>query len=736
MMKGWLLDAYPDYEENRIRLWFKGEDGDVFQRSEEYTPYFYLSSTEDYSDLIQRLALEEKVLEAKEKDGRNLEGNVIRVIKVRIADFTAYHDLADRLMKQGKFYAHKLYQVDIPFTQRFLSEKGIFSSSWIEINDGEYKSIEDIDSLEYDLPQLSSVFLEVESEDGLYTMDSPIKAVKVRGEEEISLENLGEEDILVGLSETINAIDPDILYTARGDSQIFPYLMHRASENGLEDFSLGREPGAHGTEVERSYFSYGRVYFKPASYMLKGRVHIDTMHSFLHREGGLEGLLELSRISSIPLQRISRVTPGNVITSIQLKYALENDILIPWKRQNPESFKTAADLARADRGGFIFEPKVGLHESVVEYDFASMFPSIMRKYNISPETVLCSCCPDSLNKVPELGYNICARRMGIIPRVIGPIIDRRYAIKRALRRGMNSSLKNRQNVLKWILLTSFGYMGYRNARFGRIECHESITAYGRELLLEAASMAERRGFEVLHGIVDSLWLKKDVGIEEFVSLGRLITRELGIPLDIEGRYKWIVFLPSKHKRIGVMNRYYGLFEDDKLKVRGIEIRRGDIPRIVKKAQLEMLNTLKKAEDASGFRERIPSAIKVLGDHVDRLMHGEVDLDDLVLTVRISMRPEQYRAKTLTHAAMSHLADRGIKIHPGEYVRYIIRDQGARKIRDRVILADFFKEGEKYDALAYAELLFRSGETILLPFGYSSENLKKMLTERTRQTILM
>jgi DNA polymerase elongation subunit (family B) len=249
-------------------------------------------------------------------------------------------------------------------------------------------------------------------------------------------------------------------------------------------------------------------------------------------------------------------------------------------------------------------------------------------------------------------------------------------------------------------------------------------------------MAERRGFEVLHGIVDSLWLKKDVGIEEFVSLGRLITRELGIPLDIEGRYKWIVFLPSKHKRIGVMNRYYGLFEDDKLKVRGIEIRRGDIPRIVKKAQLEMLNTLKKAEDASGFRERIPSAIKVLGDHVDRLMHGEVDLDDLVLTVRISMRPEQYRAKTLTHAAMSHLADRGIKIHPGEYVRYIIRDQGARKIRDRVILADFFKEGEKYDALAYAELLFRSGETILLPFGYSSENLKKMLTERTRQTILM
>ena len=43
--------------------------------------------------------------------------------------------------------------------------------------------------------------------------------------------------------------------------------------------------------------------------------------------------------------------------------------------------------------------------------------------------------------------------------------------------------KMKQNILKWLLVTSFGYMGFNKARFGRIECHESITAYGREAML-------------------------------------------------------------------------------------------------------------------------------------------------------------------------------------------------------------------------------------------------------------
>jgi DNA polymerase elongation subunit (family B) len=70
--------------------------------------------------------------------------------------------------------------------------------------------------------------------------------------------------------------------------------------------------------------------------------------------------------------------------------------------------------------------EVGEHEQVAELDFESLYPNIMRKYNLSAETIQCNfCCGHSYCKnenspggskspqprVPELGYHICKRRM-------------------------------------------------------------------------------------------------------------------------------------------------------------------------------------------------------------------------------------------------------------------------------------------------------------------------------------
>jgi DNA polymerase elongation subunit (family B) len=67
-------------------------------------------------------------------------------------------------------------------------------------------------------------------------------------------------------------------------------------------------------------------------------------------------------------------------------------------------------------------------------------------------------------------------------------------------------------LLKWMLVTCFGYTGYRNAKFGRIEVHEKITSHAREILLQAKACAETLGFDVLHGIVDCIWVRGS-GIE-------------------------------------------------------------------------------------------------------------------------------------------------------------------------------------------------------------------------------
>ncbi len=121
------------------------------------------------------------------------------------------------------------------------------------------------------------------------------------------------------------------------------------------------------------------------------------------------------------------------MSSLQTYTAWKADILIPWKKGDPESFKSAWDLLVADRGGFIFEPKLGFHNDVVEVDFSSMFPMLMLTRNISAETILCKCCPNSSLRVPELGYNICQKRKGIVPMTLALLLRKRFRYKNMLK---------------------------------------------------------------------------------------------------------------------------------------------------------------------------------------------------------------------------------------------------------------------------------------------------------------
>jgi DNA polymerase elongation subunit (family B) len=731
-MRGWVLDAYPAGS-TTIKLWIKGESGRVHCIEEEYSPYFCLKTSND--ETIEMLASVEGVHLETEKF-KELSGKRTEVVKVTVRGFSRFFDLAEKLLHQGRFRHNQLYNVDIPLTTRFFFERGIHPLVRLEVGKKGYKLLEDPYSLNYTLPELKIAKIDVIPEGGMYTRSARIKEVKLKAARERFTITGCEKKMLQELSSLVAQLDPDIILTERGDSKLFTYLNARVEVLGIKDFYLGREPGFHGLEKERSYFSYGRVYFRPVPYMLNGRVHLSAKDSFLFSEAGLEGIAELSRIACIPLQRVARVTPGNVITTLQLKYCYENGILIPWKRQRCEREKSLRDLILADRGGFIFESRVGLYENVAELDFSSMFPNIMRLFNISPETVLCDCCPRSSIRVPELGYHICERKGGMIPAVVGMLIDRRQAYKKILKQRRSEALDRRQKALKWLLVTSFGYMGYRNARFGRIECHEAITAYGREILLEAASLAEHLGFEVLHGIVDSLWVRKNAGMWEFEDLANTIAQEFKIPVDVEGRYRWIVFLPSREKRIGVMNRYYGLFDSGELKIRGIELRRSDSPELVKKAQQGMLSELSRASNAEEFYAMIPEAIDVLKEFIERTLAGDVSIEDLMVTVRVSRSFEEYRARSLTYAALHQLKKAGISVRPGEHVRFLVRDNKSRKLANRVTVAEQASQGESFDREYYVELLLRAGESLLLPFSYTREVLRELILGRGEQRLIV
>jgi DNA polymerase elongation subunit (family B) len=610
-----------------------------------------------------------------------------------------------------------------------------------------YQLLDSVESCSYEIPKLRSMWINVSIRkegatprflDKIYgiTLDLSNKSIII---------NEGSEaDKILELVKVVKHEDPDLIFTNGGDSFLFPYLAHRAFVNGILDkLILSREdvPLRAKKSRGRTFFSYGRAYYKAPLRRLFGRIHIDVNNTFIYSACGLEGLVEVSRTCRVPLHRAARASIGSIMSSLQLYTALKDDILVPWKKREPESFKTGWELLVADRGGFIFEPKLGFHTDVVEVDFTSMFPMLMLTRNISAETVLCKCCQDSKLRVPELGYNICEKRKGIVPKTLELLLTKRLKYKDLMKEEPCERLKqaydNRQAALKWILVTCFGYLGYRNARFGKVDAHIAVCAFARDALLKTARLAEEHGFEVVHGIVDSLWIKKlGISPKEVAEFCREALNLVKVPLNVEGKYRWIVFLPSKIlPQIPVLNRYYGVFEDGRIKMRGIEARRTDIPLFVKNAQVDMINVLSKAADQKQFVNRIPDALHVLKKYAEKIISGELDIKELFVTKKLSKHPSEYAHDIFQAIAANQLLNAGFDVYPGQTVQYLIIDSKNRNPNKRVKAVQLLGLKSKYDTEKYLQMLLDAGETLFGVFGYDFHRIRNEVLYGEKQLIL-
>ena len=702
--------------------WVLTDKGRV-RREENFMPHMYVGgrvddlrklkdelaarSTIGHMDIVRRLA-----------DIRDREPSP--VLDIGFRDYGSITDVARYIDARGRYRDFTLYNVDQSLPFRYLLEKDLFPNALVHVGK-ELEPVDSCETLEYAIPPFRTMTIGRKRGSSLKDREG-IGAITVN-EREIS-GNDGE--ILKQLTGMIEDDDPDILLTEDGDHFLMPFLHNRAMRAGVP-FSLHRDTRVRTpySGKERSYFTYGRIVYKPAPFLLKGRGHIDSS-SFMYRASGLSGLVDLGRLSGIPVQQLSRLSPGTAISAMQIRQAIRDGYVIMWKKNQPETFKTALELLNSDRGGFIFEPRVGIFDNVTEVDFTSMYPSIIHNYNISPETMQCECCPDSSRVVPALGYRICTRRVGLLPKVLAPLVRRRLHFKRRAKEGGGDAERSRQisDILKWLLVTCFGYTGYKNARFGKIECHEAITAYGRDILLDAMRIANEYDLTVLHGIVDSLWLKGDP--KRALEAAARIGKKIGIPMEVEGTYKWIVFLPNKTSGIGALNRYYGMFEDGRIKARGVELRRRDTPRFLCDFQWKILEMLGKADTKEEFLAMVPTCIDAGRDAAAALRKGEIEPCELVFTKIVSKELSDYSTVNDQASCLSLLAEEGITVAPGQNVRFVVSDAGAKDPKKRVVPDIMIEPGTQYDRNAYVRYLARCLESLFLPFGWSEERVLEML----------
>jgi DNA polymerase elongation subunit (family B) len=642
------------------------------------------------------------------------------------------------VLKLGDYLTYEVHNCDLHGDRAYLFDHDLFPLAFVEVENQKaglkYRLLDSVQSLNYTLPPLRTIKLQVNiaKVGKISKLEDPIDHILLtQGETQKIIDQGQEADKLLKLVETIEALDPDIILTSGGDAFFLPYLIQRASVNGILDkFILSRDPVPFVTKPGqgRTFFSYGRTFYKAPTTRLFGRIHVDERNTFILSESGFDGLFEIARTCRVPLHTAARSSIGSSMSSLQLYQALKDDILIPRNKSIPEAFKTAYELLVADRGGFVYEPEVGIHDNIGEVDFSSMYPALMVKNNISAETVLCKCCPNSHLRIPELNYNICEKRVGIVPKALKLIVEKRLHYKRLKEEAQTERLRqmydNRQVALKWILVTCFGYLGYKNSKFGTVDGHIGVCAFGRDAFLKAARMAEERGFTVIHGIVDSLWLKKEgATVDEWKTYCAEVTKEIGVPLNFEGRYKWIVFLPSKiHPNIGVLNRYYGVTEKGKLKYRGIETRRHDTPRFIYDAQAEMLDVLALANNSAEFMEKIPQALQVVRQYRSRLLNGEVPLYDLIIAKHLAKEPEEYRQQISQRIAAEQLVKEGLAVQAGNSVRFLFTDAENKRFGRRVKAEQLIDKGVRADTKKYLLLLYDSAASLLSFCGYTPKTV--------------
>jgi DNA polymerase elongation subunit (family B) len=530
----------------------------------------------------------------------------------------------------------------------------------------------------------------------------------------------------------LRKFDPDIIFTKGGDSFIFPYLAKRASVNNiLDNFVLGRDkkPLIAKPKKGTTYFSYGQTYYRSPTRRLYGRVHVDENNTFVVRESGLNGLIEIARSCRVPLHKASRSSIGTTMSALQNYQAIKDGFLVPRNKAVGESFKSAYQLLIGDRGGFVYEPKMGIHEQVGEIDFSSMYPSLMAKYNISAETVLCKCCTDSTVRFPELGFHVCEKKKGIVPKVLEFAVNKRLSYKKLVKETQDPTLRKiydeRQSALKWILVTCFGYLGYRNSKFGTVDGHMGVCAYGRDTLLTASHIAEDHEYDVIHGIVDSLWLRKvGASSEDYHKLCQKISEKVELPIDFSGLYKWIVFLPSKtHPNVPVLNRYYGVKKDGSIKVRGIEVRRRDTPKFIYDAQMEIIKTLANSDDSKDFIKMIPDALEVVKKYRKKLLDGNVPIWDLVISKRLSKALGDYTQNVSQKVAGEQLKNDGFDVYVGKSLKFVFTSAEHKQHKRRVRAKDLIDESTTPDINKYLNLLYSATAYILSPFNYSVKDVQ-------------
>ncbi len=390
-------------------------------------------------------------------------------------------------------------------------------------------------------------------------------------------------------------------------------------------------------------------------------------------------IILLMRISRLSMEDVTRLGISSWIQSLFRQVHRTRHALIP-RQIDIESMKSIEAQTEAMikdkrfKGAIVIEPIAGVHFNATVLDFASLYPTIMKQHNISYETVDCpheECRLAEDNKVPETDHWICTKRTGMISQTIGFFRDTRVRWFKS--KSKDKSLGERtqnwftvvEKALKVFVNASYGVTGAAHFELFCMPAAESVTAYGRDAIIQTKNKAESMGIRVLYGDTDSVFLDNPTK-EQQDELVRWSRDALSIDLEVEKTYKYVAL--SERKK-----NYIGVYQSGYVEVKGLSGKKRNTPDFVQDAFRDMLTVLSRVDNVEGFetaKEEIREIVNSVLDHLEEKTE-QYSPEELAFRVQMTKPIDNYGDSKPMHVrAAIMLRDAGYEIPPGTLVEYI------------------------------------------------------------------
>jgi DNA polymerase family B len=458
---------------------------------------------------------------------------------------------------------------------------------------------------------------------------------------------------------------------------------------------------------------------KSFSEFLKLKFIIYT-HNSMYETHLLE-LVEKARFGYLPLKLAERYGMIRLIDSRITYELLQREFVIPTRMRaiskHHEQIRTLEDIVDMDKAGMIVSPEVGLHENVAVLDFNDEYANLVLRHNISYET---------LTNNYDTHRSSTDNQTGLLPEIMNEIVTRRIHFKKQLKEKLepDSLLYNhceiRLEVLKQILVCLYGTSGSIWNRYSNVCVFEEINKFSRQILLKTKDIVQSSGYELIYADTDAVFLKRENATRlDYENIMNVLIRETGLNMTLEYHYKFLVLLYIEaDEKMEARKHYYGLTYDNQLITRGIDTRRHDSPTFIKEFQTTLLTKLFDCESfeavlTTGYQ----NALLYITHSIDKLMNGEVQITDLVISKLLRQNIERYRSLFPHIATAIKLNILGLITNRGDNIQYVHTDSNHTDPLHRITPAKLISS-EEYDREKYLEMLLDSAEAALSVFGFN------------------